>query len=278
MMLIWDGLQVQIPETMQPATLDRGFVRFVGPELPTVSLRFGAEKRPFDAQRDGRRLLQAAGMPKEPLQRCKETWTIGLPGDLYCSSRMYVLQLRNSQGIVAALFSALPAEEMVEELFTSLAWTPPDTWRRWYCYDMMFETPPEYLLSQAVFQPGRFQLKFSKGRSLLHFDRLAPANVLLGAMSLAAFCKQHLQKEVGHELTITPRGDAEADLHREPPRISRILPWLPGLGRPLRGKIRHLAGSNKIFILTEQGLPLPEAIANRLHASYANIPLVKVKS
>ncbi len=47
-MLGWDGLQVQIPEAMEPATLDRGFIRLFGAELPTVSLRFGPEKRRFD--------------------------------------------------------------------------------------------------------------------------------------------------------------------------------------------------------------------------------------
>ena len=48
MLLIWDGLQVQIPRTMEPVILDRGFIRLVGPELPTVELRFAPEKRPFD--------------------------------------------------------------------------------------------------------------------------------------------------------------------------------------------------------------------------------------
>ena len=69
MMLLWDGLQVQLPETMEPATLDRGFIRLAGATPPTVSLRFGPEKRPFDPQRDGRRLFRAAGLVQEPFTR-----------------------------------------------------------------------------------------------------------------------------------------------------------------------------------------------------------------
>ena len=113
---------------------------------------------------------------------------------------------------------------------------------------------------------------------MLCFDRLAPANVLLGEMSLIAWYRQHLLKDVDHQLMITARGDAQADFVRNPSFVSRMLPWLPGLQQPLRGKIRHLAEGNKIFILTEQGLPLSEAIAHRLHNSYANIPSVTVKS
>ena len=60
MLLIWDGLQVQIPRTMEPVILDRGFIRLVGPELPTVELRFAPEKRPFDPHKDPRRILRAA--------------------------------------------------------------------------------------------------------------------------------------------------------------------------------------------------------------------------
>ena len=60
MMLLWDGLQVEIPKGMEPAALDRGFIRLIGSKMPTVSLRFGPEKRKFDPRRDGRRILRAA--------------------------------------------------------------------------------------------------------------------------------------------------------------------------------------------------------------------------
>ena len=274
-MLLWDGLRVQIPETMAPATLDRGYIRLVGSELPTVSLRFGPEKQQFHPHRDGRRILRASGLAEEPLERCREAWTDHLQGDLYCSSRLYIAHFMKSRSLVAALFSAPPPPGTVEEIFMSLAWTPTASWRRWCCYDITFETPPEYLLSKAVFQPGRFRVTVSKGRSVLRFDRLAPANVLLGELTLTAWYRKNLYQEIGPEVTISPRSDTETDFFRSPSLAYRILPWLPGLHQPLRGKIRHLVEGNKILALTEEGPFAAEAIAGRLHNSYANFPAVK---
>lgn len=276
-MLGWDGLQVQIPEAMEPATLDRGFIRLIGPELPTVNLRFGPEKRRFDPQRDGRRILRAAGLAQEPFETCREQWSHHLIGDLYSSSssRLYVLQFRESRGVVAALFSVPPPSSMAEGIITSLTWTSSDTWRCWYCYDIAFETPPGYELKKAVFRPGRFHLTFTKGRSALSFDRLAPANVLLGNMTLTSWYRQHLLHDPGSDVTVTPRSDTAADCVRKPSFVYRTCPWLPGLRQPLRGKIRHIPEGNKILILTAQGQYIADAVYDRLHTSYATIPSVK---
>lgn len=276
-MLGWDGLQVQIPGAMEPATLDRGFIRLFGAELPTVSLRFGPEKRRFDPQRDGRRILRAAGLAQEPFAACREPWSRHLSGDLYSSSssRLYVLQCRESRGVVAALFSAPPPAAMAEGIITSLTWTSSDSWRCWSCYDIAFETPPGYELKQAVFRPGRFHLAFTKGRSVLRFDRLAPADVLLGDMTLSCWYRQYLLRDPGSQVTVIPRNDTAADCLRKPSFGYRTFPWLPGLRQPLRGRIRHIPEGNKILVLTAQGPHIAEAVYDRLHTSYAIIPSVK---
>ncbi len=273
-MLLWDGLRIQIPETMAPATLDRGFIRLVGSELPTVNLRFGAEKQQFHPHRDGRRILRASGLAEEPLEKCRKSWSAHLRGDLYCNSRLYIVHFTKSRSLVAALFSAPPPPGTVEEIFMSLAWTPTDSWRRWCCYDITFETPPEYLLSKAVFQPGRFGVTVSKGCSVLRFDRFAPANVLLGGLTLHSWCREKMCQEIGAEVTINPRSDTETDFSRSPSLAYRIFPRLPGLRQSLRGKIRHLVVGNKILVLTEEGPFEAELIASRLHSSYANFPVV----
>lgn len=275
-MLSWDGLQVRIPDTMEPATLDRGFIRLVGPELPTVSLRFGPEKRRFDPQRDGRRILRAAGLAQGPLAPCRELWSGRLQGDLYsCSDKLYVVQFSESRGVAAALFSASPPSELAERIITSLAWTPLENWRRWNCYDITFETPPGYELKKAVFRPGRFQLTFSRGNSVLSFDRLAPADILLGDMTLVAWCRQHLFRDPGFETAILSRSETEAECIRKPSFMYRILPWLPGLSQPLRGIIRQIPEGNKILVLTAQGPHIADVIYDRLNTSYATILPVK---
>ena len=273
-MLIWDGLQVQIPQTMEPATLDRGFVRLFGAKLPTVDFRFGAEKGPFDPVKDGRRILQAAELAKETLKPCGEPWTDCLPGILYNSSRLYVLQFRESLGIVAALFSEPPPPDMLQSLLKSLDWFPPGTWRRWCCYDMTFETPPDYTIHKTVFNPGRFHLTFINGPGKLVFDRLAPANVLLANTNLVAWCNKNQRYVFDSGITIISVSDTEADIVRKPSFLSQTLSWLPGLGLPLRGKVRHVLTENKILIVSAQGSEMTDETYQRLLTSYAITPSV----
>lgn len=273
MKLFWDGLQLQLVHAMEPATLDRGFIRLVGPDLPTVSLRFGTERSRFHAKKDGARLLRATGLPQEELRRYQEPWANTLAGTLHASSRLYVFQFGESRGIIAAHFSTPPPAALVEDVFSSLAWSPPVAWRNWACYDIRFETPPDCLLDKAVFQPGRFHLTFRGGRNQLIFDRLAPADVLLDNMDLSTWCSRYFHRDAGGTgVSIHPRGETEIDIVRHPSLLARALPWLPWSGQPLRGKIRHIVDANKILILTELGAAAPADVSRRIHGSYATIP------
>jgi hypothetical protein len=274
-MLIWDGLQVNIPRTMEAVALDRGFIRLFGPELPTVEFRFGPEKSRFDSCKDGRRILQTAGLSQETIQPCNESWAHGLPGTLYNSSRLYLFQFNISRGIVAVLFSAIPSADMVKAIFTSLNWFLPASWRRWYCHDITFETPPNYALNKASFRPGRFHLTFTNGPGKLVFDRLAPANVLLENLSLMTWCGEHLRQGVHSGATIVPLSDTEVDVRQKSSFLYRTFPWLPGLTPPLKGKIRHLVGDNRILVVFEQGPDMPDATYQRIHSSYAITPSLK---
>ena len=267
-MLIWDGLQVQIPERMEPATLDRGFIRLFGSELPTVDFRFGPEKGLFDPHKDGHRILRAAGLAKEILEPCSEPWIDGLPGILYTSSKLYVLRFRASLGVVAALFSEPPPPDIVQTIFTSLNWFPPGTWRRWCCYDLTFETPPDYAIHKAVFNPGNFHFTFTNGSKKLIFDRLAPANVLLADTNLVSWCKENLRYASG-DTTILFISDTEVDILTKPSFLFRTLSGLLGHGLPLRGKIRHVLEENKILVVAEQGPKMTDASYQRILAGYA---------
>lgn len=275
MLLLWDGLQVQMPDTMEIAVLDRGFIRLCGrgPETPSVEMRFGPEQRAFRPHRDGPRILRAAGLPVDSLRICRENWTGLVEGDLYTSSeRLYLLRFPASQGIAAILFSAPPSLDMVREIFTSFVWTAPEYWRCWRCYDITFETPPGFGLVKAVFHPGRYQISMAANRSKLLFDRLVPADILLDATPLSVWSQRYAEQNLGPNVQAIPQDDARVDLVRKSSFLYPILPWLPGLTSSLWGRIRHTQIDNKILVLVVQGPLLPEEINRRINDSYATIP------
>ncbi len=183
-MLIWDGLQVDIPAGMEHVVLDRGFVRLADRDGHGVELRFAAEKSPFSPVRDGRRILRAAGLEQERLEICGEDWAAALPGTLYRASRLWILRFGDPPGLAAMLFPTPPPADLLRPLCLSLALTPATRWRQWSCYDIAFETPPGYLLGEAVFRQGHFRLQFRQGAATLTLERLAPADVLLDSRSL----------------------------------------------------------------------------------------------
>jgi len=272
MKLIWDGLQVQIPQKMEAAILDRGYIRLSGPQGPTIDFRFAAGQRPFSAGRDGKRIQKAAGLVPEVLTECKEPWADALPGTLYHSSRLFILQFQQTANIVAIHFSTLPPLSLVKELVTSLNWFPLTDWRPWSCYDIRFQTPPNYSLKTAGFQPGRFHLGFNSAGNKLIFDRLAPANVLLGKSGLIDWLRNNLPLAARSTTTLLAKSQTEVDFMQPASSLYKIFPWLPGLRQPISGKIRHVLESNKLLILSQQGRTLQEATCRRIHDSYASIP------
>jgi hypothetical protein len=269
MMLLWDGLQVAIPAGMEPVTLDRGFIRLAGRDCGSVDLRFGAEKSPFSPERDGRRILRAAGLGSQRLLPFEETWVRSLPGPLYRASRLFVLRFSQLRGLVAMLFPAPPPPDLLQFLCRSLAWIPATQWRSWSCYDIAFETPPEYLLHQAAFRQGHFRLQFRKGGGLLVFERLAPADVLLDGQPLRSRFERFLPVGAKQGYAMIAGDDREIVISRRPGPFGRFLAMLGVHARPGHGLIRHVTEANRILILTEEGKPLSETDRQRLHASYA---------
>lgn len=274
-MLLWDGLQVAIPAGMEPVILDRGFIRLAGLDYGSVELRFGGEKSPFSPDRDGRRILRAAGLGSEHLQPCDESWARSLPGSLYRTSRLFVLRFSQPRGLVAMLFPTPPPPGLLQPLCRSLAWTTMTQWRPWSCYDIAFETPPGYLLHQAVFRQGHFRLQFRKGGATLGFERLAPADVLLDGQPLLSRFERFLPAGSKQGYAMVTGDDREIVISRRPGFFGRLLAMLGVHVGTGRGLIRHVTEANRILIVTEEGTPLPEPDRQRLHASYAVIPAFK---
>ncbi len=267
--LRWDGLRVMVPAAWEPVVLDRGFIRLADQDGQSVELRFGPEKGPFDPARDGLRLLRAAGLEETALAPCREPWCKETHADVLHGGRLHVLRFRETGGVVAVLFSALPPAEALRGLLTALDWTPPDRWRDWACFDLRFETPPRAALARASFRPGAFRLDFRLGSSELAFQRLAPADVLLAGSNLPAWLERFLRREHDVEMTVTTQGDNEARFAQRSGPIRRLLPCLPGTGPRLRGAARHDTRHNKLLILTERGRPCPQPVFDRLTTSYA---------
>jgi len=269
----WDGLRVEIPAGMEPAILDRGFVRLAGPGLPVLDLRFGPEKKAFDPDKDGARLLKASGMTAAKLTPFSASWTGRLVGGIWAApsaeARLFVLHPTDRKAVVAALFSIPPQEALLRTILASLDWTPPDTWRSWRCYDLRFETPPHAVLGKASFRPGAFRLEFTLARSTLVLDRLAPAGVLLDGTDLKSWLEKNIRRVHGRALSITSNGPTEARFADPTSPWWRMLGTLPLNPGRIRGGIRHDEAGNKILILTERGRLIPAPDFERTFSAYA---------
>lgn len=263
-MLRWDGLHFLPPASLEPVALHHGYLRLVGEGL-SLELRFGAEKRPFDAYRDGMRLQRSAGLVATGLQSCRSATAAALPGALYGEDRLYAYRL--AEGAVAALlYSRTPAFEEVVSLVGTMQWTPPERWRQWTYLDLAFVSPPKMLLREARFVPGSLSITLHRGDSVVTLSRHAPADILLAGAGLAAFGGTLMAGLDAGELRTL--GDDLVAFHRpcSPWRIlSPIFPWL---GRGLRGRIRHDRQTNKILLIIERGRLLPEDDYQRIVESY----------
>jgi hypothetical protein len=268
----WDGLRADIPDGMEPAVLDRGFVRLAGPDLPVLDLRFGPENTAFDPVRDGRRLLKAAGLDGT-LQPLRRGWTGRIGGRAFSNAeqdaRLFAVHFPDAGGVAAVLFSLPPREETLRRLLCSLAWTPPEAWRTWRCFDLAFETPPEATLAGASFKPGAFHLEFALRGSRLILDRLAPAGVILGEQTFTEWLEGFAGRRYDPGARVASDGPDLARFAAPEPLWRRLFPWLPAGPGNFRGRARHDTNANRILIVSERGRLMPTQDFDRIFTAYA---------
>ena len=276
MTLLWDGIRADIPAGMEPVVLDRGFVRLAGSDLPVLDLRFAPEKARFHPQRDGRRLLKAAGL-QGPLRPFAPNWSGTVRGPVWSEAghggRLYAVHFAQAGGVAAALFSSPPPEEMLRGVLCSLDWTPPGAWRVWRCFDLAFETPPQAVLSGASFKPGAFHLEFTLSGSRLILDRLAPAGVILDGREFTAWLEDFARREHDPATRVVPEGPDRARFHIPEPAWRRFLAWLPFAQTALRGHGRLETGGNRILVVSEKGRLMPQPDFERIVRAYAATPV-----
>jgi hypothetical protein len=269
-MLIWDGLQLAIPQGLAIAGLHNGYLRMAG-DGQAVEIRFGPEKKAFDPGRDGRRILRSAGLPAAPLAPCEEPWAKTLPGTLYGRERLYVLHL-DSGGLAALLYTAAPPAKDVARLLASLDWTPPSRWRQWRCFDLSFMTPPDLPLRRAEFHSGRFLVAFAGRGTRLTFLRLGPADIVLSGESLQKWGKKTLTTLVKGAVQVTAIGNSDLEFCRKTGLGQRLAALLPGQSRDFCGTIRHARQENKILLFLAEGRQLDLDSHLRIRNSYALVP------
>ena len=276
MTLLWDGIRADIPAGMEPVVLDRGFVRLAGSGQPILDLRFGPEMARFHPQRDGRRLLKAAGL-QGPLQPFAPNWSDTVRGPVWSEAghggRLYAVHFAQAGGVAAALFSSPPTEDLLRRLLCSLDWTSPGAWRAWRCFGLTFETPPMAVLAQASFKPGAFHLEFTLRGSRLILDRLAPAGVILDGREFTAWLEGFVRRTHDPDARVVPEGPNRARFHVPEPAWRRILAWLPLAPTSLRGLGRLETEGNRILVVSEKGRLMPQPDFERIVRAYAATPV-----
>ena len=276
MTLLWDGIRADIPVGMEPVVLDRGFVRLAGSDLPVLDLRFAPEKARFHPERDGRRLLKAAGLPG-PLRPFAPNWSGKVRGPVWSEAehagRLFAVHFPQAKGVAAVLFSSPPPKELLQHVLCSLDWTPPGAWRSWQCFDLAFETPPGATLAGASFKPGAFHLEFTLHGSRLILDRLAPAGVILNDRKFADWLEGFVRRNHDPEAHVVPEGTGRARFHSPKPAWLRFLAWLPVTPATLRGHGRLDSEGNRILLVSEKGRLMPQPDFDRILKAYAATPV-----
>lgn len=253
-MLVWDGLQFPLAEAMEVVELHRGYVR-LATEGQCLELRFGTEKRPFEPQRDGRRLQQGAGLAATGLDLCHLPQRQFLPGTLYGGGRLYVYRLVGG-GVAALLYSRDKAVEEVVRQVAAMQWTAEDRRRQWRCLDLAFVSPPRMTLQKARFAPGTFTVVLKKGGTVVTLVRLVPADVVLGGQGLVEIAPKLLNSIVTGGMEVISGDGDTLDFARRVSGPAPLKPVFSWFGTGFRGRIRHDRHSNRLLLVVERGRPL----------------------
>jgi hypothetical protein len=268
-MLVWDGLQFPHAEAMEVVELHRGYVRLAGEEQ-SLELRFGPEKRPFEPQRDGRRLQQGAGLAATGLDLCTLPEYVSLTGTLYGGGRLYVYRLVGG-GVAALLYSRDKAVEEVVQHVAAMQWTAEDRRRQWRCLDLAFVSPPQMTLQKARFAPGTFTVDLKKGRTVVTLVRLVPADIVLGGRGLAEVAPHLVNSIVKGGLEVISGDNDTLDFHRRGWVPAPLKPLFSWFGQGFRGRIRHDRDTNRLLLVVERGRPLPSDDYKTIVHSYVAV-------
>lgn len=263
-MLSWDGLHLLPPAELEPVVLDPGYLRLLG-QGQSLELRFAAERRAFDPNRDGKRLQRGAGLAATGLKPQRSSAAAALPGVLYGDGRLYTYRFTEG-AVVALLYARAPDVGEVTSLVRTMQWTPPEHWRQWHCLDLTFDSPPKMRLRAARLAPGSLSITLQGRGSLLTLSRQAAADVFLAGSGLADLALKLVAGLKPAELRVIT--DDLIDYYRPNLPWARLSPLFPWLGQGLRGRIGHDRRNNRILVVGERGRLLPQDEYQRLVKSY----------
>lgn len=266
--IAWGGIAMSVPRDWEPRRVAADHLLLEAGGAPAMEIKWGSGGgRPL--RRLARRVRREGGVFRErPLPA---DWRQALPGR---EGPAFEWEAAGTHAVGACVrccecgtvslvqfFDRGAGEELVRRqvrVLASLVDHRHDGRTRWRLFDITAELPGEYRLAASRFQPGRFELRFRKGRSTLALWRFAPAAALLQGTTIGDFARRVLDAGNLKFEPATVNGRAGVTAMEDPAGLGRLAArigffrqravraWLVSAGNrilaaELRGPARGLA-------------------------------------
>jgi len=200
--IAWNGIQVILPRSWQPAVIDPFHLLFEDDSGPTIEIRWSRLKQNRDVPSTiYRKLQQTAKSYKCKIQEksipnawkkvlggyeikgfrwhSKESSAKGLV--LHCSicRTVTLLQFYQSRNRVD--------DKLIEQILSTFCDHQDNNTTHWAMYDIKADLPSRFELIKHHFSAGAFQLDFKAKDTKVSLYRFAPASILLSDISLYKF-------------------------------------------------------------------------------------------
>jgi hypothetical protein len=256
----WNGIRLDVPVSWRPTRLGLGYLLFEDGSGPAFELKWrrnaGREgmEAAFRAMTPKGRARRAEDLPKAWARRLTDfetmpiTWTTGEHAGsgaaLYCPDCGLAAIFQGYGGPTG------PSPARVEEIAAvlgSLSHHEPGP-PAFALYGLRFMPPPDYLLSDFQFVPGRFSLTFAAKGRRLDIVRLAPAEVLLAGSDLTRLAVQTFGFDADAGTTVAALGTSPAVWLAERQGSGFAARFARLCGRPARlAVLRHDTATDKLL-------------------------------
>ncbi len=216
----WHGLTVEVPLEWNPGKISGDFkagsVRLDDPTLARLEIEWkdarGDQRVASLVDRFVDGLSQSARKEKKKLdvERTPDAGWLELPDAVtpvvfawqaeyrihalafysMLSDRLFLIKIRTKL--------EEDAVDNIRRIFNSVRDTAPDCDRTWALYDLVCSSPPQFSLETYDLKSGHLRLCFQKGQSILQFDRLSLAEMLLKNRTLLDWYQEFFRKNLRH--------------------------------------------------------------------------------
>jgi hypothetical protein len=258
----WGGIEMAVPSAWEPRRVTPDHLVFESGGAPAMEIKWGAGGgRPL--KRLARGVRREGGAYREtPLP---PEWQLALPGR---EGSAFAWEAGGRRAVGACVrcrecgtvslvqfFERGDAEggRRALRVLSSLADHRRGHRTRWRLFDISADLPRDFRLAASRFQPGRFELCFSRTRRALTLWRWAPAAALLQGRTLSEFAGTAAGAAGLRFEPATVNGFAGVAATRAPAGIMGRLAARIGLSRPCAVRVWHLPACNRILAVQLQG-------------------------